>query len=139
MATLSALQQFGFSWTPAAKATWLQELAGCFSHRLSPDAQNRAFAENGSCIQILDTTLAISSIPLEIRNSMTSITLIGFFFWNSPRLINNLWKWTTSLHQNGVKLLKQKIPVYSTRFQPCPHGTWSCCYIRSINSNLQLF
>ena len=55
--TLSALQQFGFFWIPAAKVTHLQELAGCFRPRLSLDAQNGAFAKTGSCIQILDTTL----------------------------------------------------------------------------------
>ena len=37
-----------------------QELAECFRPSLSPDAQNRAVAKNGSCIQIVDTAL----IPL---------------------------------------------------------------------------
>ena len=36
---------------------YVKELAGCFRLRLSPDAQNRAFGKNGSCIQIIDTTL----------------------------------------------------------------------------------
>ena len=49
------LQRFCFHCTPAAKATCLQELAGCFRLRLSPDTQNRAFAKSKSCIQILDT------------------------------------------------------------------------------------
>ena len=44
------------------KATRLQELAGCFRPRLSPDAQNRAFAKNGSCIQILDTALPMLAL-----------------------------------------------------------------------------
>ena len=57
MATLSALQHFGFLWTPAAKATCLQELAGCFKPRLTSDSQNRTLAKNGSYIQILDITL----------------------------------------------------------------------------------
>ena len=57
LATLSALQCFGFFWTPAAKATRLQELAGRFRSRLSHDTQNRAFTKNRSCIQILDTIL----------------------------------------------------------------------------------
>ena len=56
LATLIALQCFGF-WAPAAKVTGLQELAGCIRSRLSPDAQNRAFAKIERCIQILDTTL----------------------------------------------------------------------------------
>ena len=42
---LSVLERFSFFWTPAAKATRLQELAGNFRPRLSPDAQNRAFAK----------------------------------------------------------------------------------------------
>ena len=33
-------------------------MAGHVRPRLSPDTQNRAFAKNGSCIQILDATLA---------------------------------------------------------------------------------
>ena len=45
LATLSALQSFGFFWFPPAKATHLQELAGCFRPRQSSDAQNRAFAK----------------------------------------------------------------------------------------------
>ena len=45
MAALSALQRFGFPWSPAAKATHWQELAGRFRSRLSPDAQNRASAK----------------------------------------------------------------------------------------------
>ena len=57
MATLSDLQRFGFPWTPAAKATRSQELAGCSLSKLSPDVQKRAFAKNRSCIQILDTAL----------------------------------------------------------------------------------
>ena len=57
LATLSALQRFDFHWTPATKATRLQELAECFRLRLSPDNQRRAFAKNGRCIQILDTAL----------------------------------------------------------------------------------
>ena len=35
MAAVSALQCFCFFWTPAVKATCLQELAGCFRPRLS--------------------------------------------------------------------------------------------------------
>ena len=57
LATLNAIQRFGFFWTPAAKATCLQELAGRYRPRLSSVAQNRAFTKNGSCIQILDTAL----------------------------------------------------------------------------------
>ena len=57
LATLSALQRFGFFWTPAAKAIRLQELAGRYRPRLSSVAQNRASTKNGSCIQILDTAL----------------------------------------------------------------------------------
>ena len=57
LATLNTLQSFGFPWIPATKVTRLQELAGHFRSRVSPDAQNRAFAKNGNCIQILDTTL----------------------------------------------------------------------------------
>ena len=53
----SAVLCFGFFWTPAAKATCLQDLAGCFRRRLSPEAQSRVFVKNGSCIQILDATL----------------------------------------------------------------------------------
>ena len=56
-APLSILQRFGYLCALAAKATRLQELAGRFRPRLSPDTQNRAFAKNGSCIQILDTAL----------------------------------------------------------------------------------
>lgn len=56
MATLIALQCFCF-WAPAAKATGLQELAGCIRSRFSADAQNRAFAKIERCIQILDTNL----------------------------------------------------------------------------------
>ena len=52
MAALSALQRFGFPWTTAAKATHLQEFAGHFRHRLPPDARDRAFVKNRSCIQI---------------------------------------------------------------------------------------
>ena len=59
LATLSALQCFGFFWTSAAKTTSLQEFTGCFRTTLSPDTQNRIFAKNGSCIQLLDTTLHI--------------------------------------------------------------------------------
>ena len=59
LAALRVLQCFGFSRTPAAKATRLQELAGRFRPRLSPDIQNRAFVKNGSCIQILDTAMCI--------------------------------------------------------------------------------
>ena len=59
LVTLSALQYFGFFWTSAAKATRLQELAGLFTPRLSPDAQNRDFAKNISCIQILDKPLTM--------------------------------------------------------------------------------
>ena len=59
LATLSILQRFGFFWTPATKTTCLQELAGRFRSRLTPDAQSRALAKNGSCIQIPDTTLAM--------------------------------------------------------------------------------
>ena len=44
-------------WTQAAKAPHLQELVECFWPRLSPVALNRAFVNNGSCIQIVDTTL----------------------------------------------------------------------------------
>ena len=55
--TSSALQCFGFFWTLPGNATCLQELAGHFRPRLSPDPQNRASAKNRSCIQILDTTL----------------------------------------------------------------------------------
>ena len=57
LATLSAPQHFGFFRTQAAKAPHLQELVGCLRPRLSPDAQNRAFANNGSYTQIVDTTL----------------------------------------------------------------------------------
>ena len=46
----------------AAKINCLQELAGHFRSMLSPDAQNRAFAKNGSCIQNLDTTLSVSTL-----------------------------------------------------------------------------
>ena len=53
---------FGLHWTPAAKATCLQDLAGHFRSRLSPDAQNRTFAKNGSCNQILDMTLLLSHV-----------------------------------------------------------------------------
>ena len=42
---------------PSYKAICLQELAGCFKPSLLPDAQNRTFAKNKSCIQILYTTL----------------------------------------------------------------------------------
>ena len=45
LASLSALQHFGFFWTPAAKATQLQELTGHFRPRLSPDSKNMAFAK----------------------------------------------------------------------------------------------
>ena len=60
LATLRALQRFGFFWTPAAEAICLEEFAGSFRLRLSPDAQNKVFTKNGSCIQILDTTLFYS-------------------------------------------------------------------------------
>ena len=60
LATLSALQRFGFSWTTAAKATHSQELAGHFRPRLSPDNQNRAFTKKkGSYIKILETALLL--------------------------------------------------------------------------------
>ena len=42
---LRALEYFGFFWTPAAKVTCLQELAGNFRSSLLPNAQNRAFAK----------------------------------------------------------------------------------------------
>ena len=59
-----ALKRFGLFWTPAANAARLRELAEFFRPRLPSDAQNRAFAKNGSCIQILDTTLPfISNAP----------------------------------------------------------------------------
>ena len=54
---LSALQCFGFPWNPAAKAIRWQELAERFRPKLSPDAQDREFAKNRSCIQILDAAL----------------------------------------------------------------------------------
>ena len=57
LATLSALQRFGFHWGPAPRATCLQELAERCKLRLLPDAQWRAFAKNGRCIQVLDTAL----------------------------------------------------------------------------------
>ena len=58
LATLCPLQRYGFPRTPTAKATRLQELAGRFRPRLSPEAQNRAFAKKKvSSIQILDTAL----------------------------------------------------------------------------------
>ena len=59
LATLSALERFSFFWTPAAKATCLTELTDRFRPRLLPDAQNRAFAKNGSCPEFLDTTLMV--------------------------------------------------------------------------------
>ena len=52
--TISALQRFGFPWTPAAKAACLQGLALRFSSRLSLDAH---LQKSGTCIQILDTAL----------------------------------------------------------------------------------
>ena len=55
--SLSDLQRFGFFYIPAVKAIRLQELAKRFKPRLPPDIQNRAFAKNRSCIQILDKTL----------------------------------------------------------------------------------
>ena len=57
LASLTTIQHFGFPQTPTANATCLQELIGHFRPRLSPDAQNSAFAKNGGCIQILDTIL----------------------------------------------------------------------------------
>ena len=39
------------------KATRLKKLTGHFRPRLSPDTENRAFAKNGNCLKILDTTL----------------------------------------------------------------------------------
>ena len=45
---------------PSCKSNLLQELAGRFRSRLSPDAQNRAFGKNVSCIQILGTTLLMN-------------------------------------------------------------------------------
>ena len=58
LANLSALQRFGFFWTPATKTTFIQELAGRFRPRFSSDAQSRAFAKKSrSCTQILDITV----------------------------------------------------------------------------------
>ena len=57
LVTLSALQRFGVFWTPVAKVTCLKELTERFRPRFIPDAQNRAFAKNGSCPGILGTTL----------------------------------------------------------------------------------
>ena len=45
LATLGALQCFGSFWNPAAEAVSLQEFAGRFRRKLSPDAQNRAFTK----------------------------------------------------------------------------------------------
>ena len=59
LANLSVLQHFSFFWTPAAKSTCLTELTGRFKPRFLPDAQNRAFAKNGSCPKILHTTLMV--------------------------------------------------------------------------------
>ena len=78
MATLRALQRFSFFWTPAAKATCLQELAGCFKVTLSSVTQNRAFGKNGSCIQILDSALIplchFTQTLLYISTNTTTIT-----------------------------------------------------------------
>ena len=59
LSTLDGLQHFSFPWTPATKQ-FAYEMAGCLRHRLSPDAQNRAFAKNESCTQILDAALGMS-------------------------------------------------------------------------------
>ena len=67
----SAPQCFGFFCTSAAKATYLQELTGCFRPRLWPDTQNRAFAKNSSCTQILDTTLALSQKKLHWKYTLS--------------------------------------------------------------------
>ena len=75
LATLSVLHHFGFFWITAAKARDLQKLAGYLKPRLSPDAQNRAFPKNWSCIQILDTTLVLvilSAILLPVKSSVPS-------------------------------------------------------------------
>ena len=73
MATLSALQHFGFFWTPGTKATCLQELPGHFMPRLLPNAQNRVYAKKRSCIQMLDTTLNIGRVSLELAPMIESL------------------------------------------------------------------
>ena len=80
LAQIIALQCIGFPWAPAAKATPLQELAGCFRRRLWPDAQNRAFAKNGNCIQSLDTALTTYTwklflASLDVDSLVTNIPL----------------------------------------------------------------
>ena len=67
-------------WTPAAKATCLQELTGCFRPRLSPDAQNRLFAKNENCIQILDTSLSIYTYK---KSKKFFYIFVLFIFWLS--------------------------------------------------------
>ena len=62
----SQIESFDFPWTPGAKATCLQESGERFRPRSSPDAQNRAFAKNGSWIQVLHTTLK-TKLPFKIN------------------------------------------------------------------------
>ena len=104
MATLSALQSFGFFWNPAAKATHLQELPGHFRSRLSPDAQNRAFAKNESCNQILDITLHVSQSYFFIFKSHF------FLIWYQ------VFKEIFNLIQSTFRL-KTKLVLTSIRFQ----------------------
>ena len=68
------LQHFDFPWTPAAKTTRLQKLVGCFRPRLSPDAQNRAFAKHKSCTQILDRALTIIIFFLYLHALLGNLT-----------------------------------------------------------------
>ena len=72
LVTLSALQ-----WTPVAKATHLQELAGCFRLRLSPDAHIGHLQKNECCIQILDITLPIYEDFCKMQNHLSNIAYKG--------------------------------------------------------------
>ena len=59
MSTLDGLQHLCFPWTPATKQ-FAYKMTGCLRPRLSSDVQNRAFAKNESCTQILDAALVMS-------------------------------------------------------------------------------
>ena len=71
---------FGLPLNPSCIGNLLQELAGCFRPRLSPDAQDRAFAKNGSCIQIVHTALVGLSFFRKGRRKIRKVFFNCFLF-----------------------------------------------------------
>ena len=82
-----------------------------FNHRLSPDAQNRAFAKNGSCIQILDTAL---------RGQMLAHLIAWYWQRNFPRecVLKTCRFWLIKPHNFAYVVLLTLFFLWFSRASP---------------------